>query len=133
MAAHAVTALNQVKDMLAQEGGIRDDQFSQIAIALGMALWGDLLDFDDWRALKGICEGKLPGALRVWIDERLPAYEKLWDALGQPRTAEDWYNKLYGGDLSDGERKSFLDIINPQRNFGQQILDAIYEDQRKKS
>lgn len=95
MAAHILTVLHEMIDY--------PGHWTSLQHGLGYALFGDNLDYDDWRALHAACDIDQESVINT-CNQLLPKYEQIWNVLDQPKNAEEWQSQLYG-EGSDKRRK----------------------------
>jgi hypothetical protein len=91
MAAHVITALNQLTD------DIRKDRVNWefIQAALNFSCWTEDLDLDDYIDLDQINQSQNIDLLSDWITSIFNKYFAEWFKIGQPRTREDWRKLKY--------------------------------------
>ena len=85
MAAHILTVLKQIQSGKAN--------IPQVIQGMSYALFGDNLENMHWMALNECFEEEetfINTALSL-----LPYYEKKWEGLGKPATAEEWLKAEY--------------------------------------
>lgn len=58
----------------------------------------DLMSVEDVTIIRGIHSGNSADAMIAFISKILPQYERIWEQLGSPRTAEEWSTELYAQD-----------------------------------
>lgn len=83
MAAHAYTMLKEI--------ATRPMSLEMVQHGLGYAMAGDQFDYNDWAALY---HATSPDNVQEIATRLLPKYEKLWQFLGEPPTAENWQYAL---------------------------------------
>ena len=76
---------------------------------LGYAKWGDCLEWNDWSLLYHAPNMEV---LRKIISDMLNKYITLGMILENPKTAEEWYNKTWGGWLKTSRKSKFFKIFN---------------------
>jgi hypothetical protein len=91
MAAHVLTALNQLND------DIKEDRvnWEHIQSALNLSCWSEDLDLFDYSELQTIVNLQLIGALDNWITDKYDFYHNKWLEFGQPRTREEWLKSKF--------------------------------------
>jgi hypothetical protein len=87
MAAHVVTALNEIKKDLQQGNPV---QWDILNAALNLSCWTEDLDLDEYTALLVIVQKKYPMHLALLVGQCLEKYTNKWVLLGQPKTREEW-------------------------------------------
>lgn len=99
MAAHIVTALNQLTDDIDQNRV----NWDHLDAALKLSSWTEDLNLDDYISLRNVVDSgqEKPKAadpikrLSAWIENVYPKYLSIWQKLGNPRTREDWHKAKY--------------------------------------
>lgn len=81
MAAHAFTMLKDFTE--------HDYSLEVIRHALSYTQGGDCIEIEDWKRLFQSCNPK--GVAWSLLDK----YEKIWERLGRPKTAEEWLKVKY--------------------------------------
>ena len=101
MSAHILTALRGIAKSAKGESTAR-----QFRHALSFAPLGDNLEYLDWLALDKLPDsGLLEAAIKL-----IPYYTGMWDALGQPCTAEEWQKRKYGPIPNDAPHDDSPDV-----------------------
>jgi len=85
MAAHVLTALNQIKDS-------PESNFKYIESALNISCWTEDLTMDEYMSLKFIVNSD---QLYGWSVAMIAVYKDIWYRLGCPATREEWINAHY--------------------------------------
>ena len=80
--------------------------------ALGHTVAGDCLNESDWELLYYAPNKTVFTQIVLDI---LPKYKKLAEILQNPVTAEEWYNKVWGGFLKTRRKKTFFDVYFEKR------------------
>lgn len=99
MSAHVLTALNEVTGNLA-DGKVA---WGHLQAALNISCWTEQLDLGEYIELTGIVAAQDAARLDAWIKSVYPAYQRQWERLEQPRTREEWINRLYEAVVVRGE------------------------------
>lgn len=88
MAAHVLTALNQIKD--------NPVNFNHLQSALNLSCWTDDLDLNDYCTLSDIVTYENTEKLLAWVERMIAKYCDKWINLNCPDTREQWRKALYG-------------------------------------
>jgi hypothetical protein len=86
MAAHVLTALNQLTDDI-KENRVRWDF---IQSALNFSCWTEDLDLFDYSELQEIVNRESINGLDNWIIDKYDFYYGIWLGMGMPKTREQW-------------------------------------------
>lgn len=99
MAAHVFTAIQQIEDELlkAHEEGHLYDRWSHLQAAVDLSTWTEDLELEHYYSLRDIIQSGNDIRLALWLGEMKVLYRKLWANLEQPRTREEWRQKLLYG------------------------------------
>ena len=98
MVAHVLTFLKDISE--------RPYTLESIQFALGHCQAGDQLDFNDWEALYHATDCMNACNIATGL---LPKYQKLWEFLNKPTTAENW-NQMYF-DLKKHHKKKAFNLL----------------------
>lgn len=92
MAAHAYTALIQLKDDMNATGNVN---WPGLEHALGYAPWADEIDFKWYQMFQQIVAKENVAALAFLIADLLPTVKQEWEFLDKPTTHEEWVERKY--------------------------------------
>lgn len=90
MAAHPYTMLKEMSSILATDN--KQSECRLIAHAMMYTQQADYI----WEMLDiyDLASHEMADTLKRFIDAILPKYESCWNLLDQPRTWEDWYQRM---------------------------------------
>ncbi len=91
MAAHVVTALEQIKS-----GQV---SLESLKGAVNFACWTEDLALIDYRSLHDFVTrydgDDAMARVKIWADALYPKYRRIWEMLDRPKTREEWRARKY--------------------------------------